>query len=421
MALTKEKYKERLIDKKITEYLNIFGALSIDGPKWCGKTWTSLNHANSVKYIEDNENDKKIAELDVSEILKGDTPHLIDEWQLVPSIWDAVRRECDKDDSTGKYILTGSATQKSNMLKHSGAGRICKIRMHTMSLFESGNSSGDVSLSELFNNNIKNKIVNKLSLEEVANFVLKGGFPKNINIDSKSAQIIIKSYIADVLDKDIHDIDGKKRDVKKMEMLLKSLARNESTLASNETLIKDIIENEYDSINKDTVGDYLNVLNRLFLIEEQEAFNPNIRTRENVGKSSKRHFTDPSFACALMNLNYAKLLNDLNLFGLLFEALVERDLRVYSEYNNGELRHFRNNVTGLEIDAIVINEDGEYGAIEIKLGDNGIEEAKKNLLKYYNFADKKPKFMAIICGICDKIYRDEETGIFILPINALKP
>lgn len=421
MALTKENYKERLIDKKISRYLKIFGALSIEGPKWCGKTWTSLNHANSVKYINDDANDKLLAELDVSEVLKGENPHLIDEWQLVPRLWDAVRRECDKDISNGKYILTGSATQKTNKIKHSGAGRICKIRMYTMSLYESGYSSGDVSLTDLFNNRVKNKIVNKLSLNDLANYILCGGFPRNIGINADDAQIVIKSYIADILAKDIHDIDEKRRDTRKMEMLMKSLARNECTLASNETLIHDIIENEYDSINKDTVGEYLDVLDRLFLVDNQPAFNPNIRSRDNIGKSSKRHYTDPAFACALLNLNYNKLIQDLNLFGLLFESLVERDLRVYSEYIGGELRHFRNNVTGLEVDAIIVNEDGDYGAIEIKLGDNGVKEAKENLMKYYKQADKKPKFMAIVCGICDTIYKDEETGIFILPITALKP
>ena len=206
-----------------------------------------------------------------------------------------------------------------------------------------------------------------------------------------------------------------------MEMLLKSLARNESTLASNETLIKDVIENEYDSINKDTVGDYLNVLDKLHLIENQNAFNPNVRSRDNIGKSFKRHFTDPSFACALLNLNYEKLINDLNTFGFMFESLVERDLRIYSKYNNGELRHFRNNTSGLEVDAIVLNEDGDYGAIEIKLGANEIDEATNNLLKFYEKSEKKPKFMCIICGLWDSVVKDPKTGIYILPITALMP
>ena len=423
MTLKKEGYKERLIDKKIEECLKIFGAVSIVGPKYCGKTWTSLAHSKSVKYI--NSNDKKLytlAQMDVNQILVGEYPILIDEWQLIPSIWDCVRRKCDEDKIKGKYILNGSATEKENTIDHSGAGRICKLDMGTMSLFESGESDGYVSLNDLFKNiEFKGHLTKELSLEDIANLIMRGGWPDNIENTPKESQLIVKSYIKDILDKDINEIDGVKRDRNKMEMLLKSLARNESSLASNETLIKDVIENEYDSINKETVGEYLNVLDKLHLIQNQQAFNPNVRSRENVGKTAKRHFTDPSIVCGLLNLNYDKMISDLNTFGFLFESLVERDLRIYSKYNNGELRHFRNNVSGLEIDSIVINEEGEYGAIEIKLGSNQIEEAKTNLLKFYEKVDKKPKFMCIICGLWNNVMKDPDTGIYIIPINALKP
>ncbi|MDD6277343.1 MAG: DUF4143 domain-containing protein [Mycoplasma sp.] len=423
MTLKKEGYKERLIDKKIEECLKIFGAVSIVGPKYCGKTWTSLAHSKSVKYI--NSNDKKLytlAQMDVNQILVGEYPILIDEWQLIPSIWDCVRRKCDEDKIKGKFILTGSATEKENTIDHSGAGRICKLDMGTMSLFESGESDGYVSLNDLFKNiEFKGHLTKELSLEDIANLIMRGGWPDNIENTPKESQLIVKSYIKDILDKDINEIDGVKRDRNKMEMLLKSLARNESSLASNETLIKDVIENEYDSINKETVGEYLNVLDKLHLIQNQQAFNPNVRSRENVGKTAKRHFTDPSIVCGLLNLNYDKMISDLNTFGFLFESLVERDLRIYSKYNNGELRHFRNNVSGLEVDSIVINEEGEYGAIEIKLGSNQIEEAKTNLLKFYEKVDKKPKFMCIICGLWNNVMKDPDTGIYIIPINALKP
>lgn len=423
MTLKKEGYKERLIDKKIEECLKIFGAVSIVGPKYCGKTWTSLAHSKSVKYI--NSNDKKLytlAQMDVNQILVGEYPILIDEWQLIPSIWDCVRRKCDEDKIKGKFILTGSATEKENTIDHSGAGRICKLDMGTMSLFESGESDGYVSLNDLFKNiEFKGHLTKELSLEDIANLIMRGGWPDNIENTPKESQLIVKSYIKDILDKDINEIDGVKRDRNKMEMLLKSLARNESSLASNETLIKDVIENEYDSINKETVGEYLNVLDKLHLIQNQQAFNPNVRSRENVGKTAKRHFTDPSIVCGLLNLNYDKMISDLNTFCFLFESLVERDLRIYSKYNNGELRHFRNNVSGLEIDSIVINEEGEYGAIEIKLGSNQIEEAKTNLLKFYEKVDKKPKFMCIICGLWNNVMKDPDTGIYIIPINALKP
>lgn len=423
MTLKKEGYKERLIDKKIEECLKIFGAVSIVGPKYCGKTWTSLAHSKSVKYI--NSNDKKLytlAQMDVNQILVGEYPILIDEWQLIPSIWDCVRRKCDEDKIKGKFILTGPATEKENTIDHSGAGRICKLDMGTMSLFESGESDGYVSLNDLFKNiEFKGHLTKELSLEDISSLIIRGGWPDNIENTPKESQLIVKSYIKDILDKDINEIDGVKRDRNKMEMLLKSLARNESTLASNETLIKDVIENEYDSINKETVGEYLNVLDKLHLIQNQQAFNPNVRSRENVGKTAKRHFTDPSIVCGLLNLNYDKMIQDLNTFGFLFESLVERDLRIYSNYNNGELRHFRNNVSGLEIDSIVINEEGDYGAIEIKLGSNQIEEAKTNLLKFYEKVDKKPKFMCIICGLWNNVMKDSETGIYIIPINALKP
>ena len=423
MTLKKEGYKERLIDKKIEECLKIFGAVSIVGPKYCGKTWTSLAHSKSVKYI--NSNDKKLytlAQMDVNQILVGEYPILIDEWQLIPSIWDCVRRKCDEDKIKGKFILTGSATEKENTIDHSGAGRICKLDMGTMSLFESGESDGYVSLNDLFKNiEFKGHLTKELSLEDIANLIMRGGWPDNIENTPKESQLIVKSYIKDILDKDINEIDGVKRDRNKMEMLLKSLARNESSLASNETLIKDVIENEYDSINKETVGEYLNVLDKLHLIQNQQAFNPNVRSRENVGKTAKRHFTDPSIVCGLLNLNYDKMISDLNTFGFLFESLVERDLRIYSKYNNGELRHFRNNVSGLEVDSIVINEEGEYGAIEIKLGSNQIEEAKTNLLKFYEKVDKKPKFMCIICGLWNNVMKDPYNRIYIIPINALKP
>lgn len=423
MTLKKEGYKERLIDKKIEEYLKIFGAISIVGPKWCGKTWTSLNHAKSVKYISSN--DKKIynlAMLDANLILDGDYPILIDEWQLVPHIWDCVRRKCDEDKIKGKFILTGSATEKIKEINHSGAGRICKLEMGTMSLYESGDSNGLISLNDLFNNKeINNQLVKDLTLEEIANLILRGGWPENINKSAKDSQIITKSYIKDILDKDINEIDNKTRNRDKMEMLLKSLARNESTTVSNERIIKDIIENDFDSINKETVGEYLDVLSKLHLINNQNAYSANVRSKDNIGTSSKRHFTDPSIACALLNLNYNKMINDLNTFGFLFESLVERDLRIYSEYNDGELRHFRNNTTGLEVDAIVLNSDGDYGAIEIKLGSNQIEDAKANLLKFYEKVNKKPKFMCIICGLWNCIVKDKETGIYIFPITSLRP
>ena len=425
MSLRKKEYIDRLVDKKISDYLSIFGAVSIEGPKWCGKTWASLSHANSVVYLDDEETRQK-ADLSLDLILNEERPELIDEWNLLPKIWDAVRRKCDETTSKGNYILTCSTKltddDEKNKIHHSGAGRIGKINMYTMSLFESGDSTGKVSLQDLYNGKITNQLNEKVSLEKLANLVVRGGWPSNVNIPDDKIQIIPKSYINAILDKDMND--DKNRDRNKMLMLLRSLARNESTIVSNSTIMKDIseIENDNDRIeSRITIEDYLNVLNRLHILENQKAYSENYRSPDRIGKSPKRHFTDPSLACACLDLNKDKLLNDLKTFGFLFESMVERDLRIYIEYLDGELFHFRDNISGLEVDSILEFSDGEYAAIEIKLGFNQVEEAKKNLISFYNNMIKKPKFMCIIVGFTDVIARDEETGIYIVPITALKP
>ena len=425
MSLRKNEYIERLVDKKIEEYLSIFGAIIIEGPKWCGKTWTSLNHANSVVYLDEEETKEK-ARLSFDLILDNEKPELIDEWNLIPEIWDAVRRKCDEKIEKGNYILTCSTklTDESQKEKihHSGAGRIGKIKMHTMSLYESGDSTGKVSISDLLNNNVKNELNSKITLDKLANLIIRGGWPSNINIPDDKCGIIPKSYIEAILEKDIND--DKKRDKSKMMMLLKSLARNESTVSNKSTLLKDIEEyaNESELIeSRITIDDYLDVLNRLNIIENQEAYSNNYRSKERVGKTAKRHFIDPSLACACLDLTKDKLLDDLKTFGFMFEALVERDLNIYMEYLDGKLYHFRDNVTGLEADSILEFNNGEYAIVEIKLGFNQVEEAKQNLLNLYNNMVKKPKFMCVIVGFTDVIAKDPKTGIYIVPITALKP
>lgn len=425
MSLRKEEYIDRLVDKKIEKYLEVFGAVSIEGPKWCGKTWASLNHSNSVSYLDDDETRKK-AELSLDLILKEESPQLIDEWNLIPKVWDAIRRKCDETTKKGNYILTCSTKLSDEIQKekihHSGAGRIGKIQMHTMSLYESGDSTGKVSIMDMYNNIFENQLQDKISLENLANLIIRGGWPSNIKTDEDKIEIIPQSYIEAILDKDIND--DKKRDRNKMEMLLRSLSRNESTVVSNKTLLRDIEENSSDEDiieSRTTIDDYLDVLNRLHIVENQNAYSSNYRSPDRIGKSAKRHFTDPSLACACLALTKEKLINDLNTFGFMFEALVERDLKIYMEYLNGNLFHFRDNVTGLEIDSILEFNDGEYAAIEIKLGFNQVEEAKKNLLTFKNNMIKKPKFMCIIVGYTDVIAKDPETGIYILPITALKP
>ena len=425
MSLRNKEYINRLVDKKIQDYLTIFGAVSIEGPKWCGKTWTSLNHANSVCYLDDEETRQK-AELSLDLILNNEKPELIDEWNLVPKTWDAIRRKCDETTNKGNYILTCSTKltdeEQKEKIHHSGAGRIGKINMYTMSLFESGDSTGKASLQAMLNGTLDNGLNNKITLEQLANFIIRGGWPSNLKVAEDKIGIIPKSYIEAILDKDMND--DKLRDKGKMTMLLKSLARNETTIANKNTILKDIEEfaNEKEIIeSRTTIDDYLDVLNRLNIIENQDAYNENYRSPERVGKTAKRHFVDPSLACACLDLTKNKLMEDLRTFGFMFEAMCERDLRIYIEYLGGKIYHFRDNITGLEVDSILEFEDGEYAAIEIKLGLHQVNEAKQNLLNFYDNMKKKPKFMCVIVGFTDIIAKDPETGIYIVPITALRP
>lgn len=425
MSLKKQEYLARLVDKKIEDYLTVFGAVSIEGPKWCGKTWAALSHANSVCYL-DNEEMQQRAKFGVEFVLNEESPELVDEWNLVPKIWDAVRRKCDETTEKGKYILTCSTKLTDNEQKekihHSGAGRIAKINMYTMSLYESGDSTGKASLQDMLNGTLVNQTNEKVTLEQLANYMIRGGWPSNIKVPEEKAGIVPKAYIDAILDKDMND--DKVRDREKMKMLLKSLARNESTIANNSTLMKDISENatqEEIIESRTTIEDYLNVLSRLHIIENQNAYSENYRSPSRIGKTAKRHFTDVSLACACLDLTKEKLINDLRTFGFMFESLCERDLRIYIESLGGKLYHFRDNVTGLEVDSILEFSDGEYAAVEIKLGFNEVEEAKKNLMNFYDNMVKKPKFMCVLVGYTDIIAKDPETGIYVVPLTALKP
>ena len=430
MELTEKGYKKRLIDDKITDYLKLFGASSIEGPKWCGKTWTAKNHANSAVFLDDSSENYDIrakAKMDVSLILDKDVPELVDERGEVPEIWDAVRHRCDKDKKKGKYILTESTTlrkkEDEEKIHHSGAGRIDRMKMYSMSLYESGDSTGDVSLLNLFEGTQKNISTKKTSLDDLSKYIVRGGWPENLETDNKYLHVLPKSYLNAVLNYDISK-DGVNRDINKMNMLFKSLARNESTIVSNNTIISDIEEftnNKDYQLSRNTMIDYLNVLSKLYLIENQEAYSTNLRSRDVVGKSPKRHFTDPSLACAALDITSDKLVNDIKTFGFMFESLVERDLRIYIESLGGKLFHYRNNKNRVEIDAIVELPGGEYGAIEIKLGSNGIDDAKKSLNQFLNEVQNPPRFRCIICGLWDAIVKDPETGIYIIPITALKP
>lgn len=422
MSLSNEKYKTRLIDDKINKYLSVIGALSIEGPKWCGKTWTALNHGKT-SFLLDDKTTKDNAKLDVSSVLTGDKPVIIDEWSEVPEIWDAVRRKCDEFGTAGNYILTCSkkltTKEYKEKVSHSGAGRIGKVKMYPMSLYESGESTGKASIMAMYNGTLETQSNKPISIRELAYYIVRGGWPQNINNAEDVANILPSMYINNILDKDIHD--DKKRDRNKMLTLLKSLARNESSICSNNTLLKDI--DDYGDIleSRITLTDYLDALTRLHIIENQEPYSSNYRSPKRLSKGVKRHLVDPSLACAVLNITVEKLLGDLNTFGLFFESLVERDLKIYIETLDGNLYHFRDSVSGLEVDSILEFPDGEYAAIEIKLGANAVDEAIKNLVKFSDSMVKKPKFMCVIVGNSETILRDNNTGIYVVPFTALKP
>ncbi len=428
MSLKPKEYKKRIIDEQVEKYLNIFGAVCIEGPKWCGKTWTSLSYSKSVIYIGDPKGDfqnRRLAKLDPSFILLGNSPRLIDEWQEYPPLWDAVRAEVDFRGKRGQFILTGSSTPKRKGILHSGIGRIHTLKMKTMSLYESEDSIGEVSLLKLFDNEIKNSLTKQLSLDKLIELVVKGGWPGNFDLNPMYYGEIPKHYLKVTLNSDIHKIDNIKRNKSKFETLLRSLARNESTLAGNKILLNDINKYEKESLSHYALDEYIDVLERLFIIENQNAFDPNYRSSKRVARTPKRHFVDPSLAVAALGLSKEMLLNDLKYFGFLFEGLVIRDLKIYAESIGGKVYHYKHHDTNHELDAVVELNDGRWIAIEVKLGASQIDDAAENLLKinkYFvnNENTSKPSALVVICGLT-KAYYKREDGVIVVPITALKP
>lgn len=418
-------YRTRIIDKKIERYLRIFGAICIEGPKWCGKSWTSSFHSNSEILIGDPTNNfqnKRLALLSLDNALKGDTPHLIDEWQEVQSIWDATRFEVDRRNEKGQFILTGSSTPKRKGILHSGIGRIAKIKMNTMSLYETGDSCGLVSLKDLSENKFKIEACESLSLERIAYLVCRGGWPANLNVSKEEVSIIPNSYIQTLLTEDVYKLEEIKYDVNKMRLLLKSLARNEATTVRNTKLLDDIKEYEQEKIDIDTISCYLDVFDRLFITDNLEPFAPNIRSKLRIKQSLKRRFCDQSLAISLLKINPDMLINDLETLGFMFESLVEHDLRIYAEANEAHLYHYQD-YNNNEIDAIVEFKDGSWGAFEIKLGNYQVDNASKNLIKIKNNIIEKegkgPAFLCVITGIGNLAYQRED-GVYVIPINILK-
>ena len=423
--MNKEKYIPRIIDAAVEKYLAAMGAVCIEGPKWCGKTWTSAFHSNSEFLVGDPDNNfqnRALAEVSPALVLEGETPRLIDEWQEVPPLWDAVRYTVDQRGQKGQFILTGSATPKRKGVLHSGAGRIGKLRMRPMSLYESGDSSGKVSLQDLCEGKLTPAITGDVDLRTLARLTVRGGWPGNLETDSADISLLPNEYLNAVIDDDVNRIDEIRRDSRKISLLLRSLARNESTTATNRTLKNDIKEIDDEDIDVETVATYLDIFNRLFLTDNQPSFSAKLRSSVRVKQAEKRHFCDPSLACALLNATPEKLIGDLETFGFLFESLCERDLKIYAESFGASLYHYQD-YAGNEIDAVIELQDGGWCGIEIKLGANKIEEAAANLLhirdEVVKDGSKAPSALIVLCGLSHAAYQRPD-GVYVVPLTALK-
>lgn len=421
-----KEYKARVIDKKIDTYLKIFGAVLIEGPKWCGKTRTSRFHSQSQFFLANpkgNFNNKRIAEMNPDLVLDGSTPRLIDEWQEAPAIWDAVRGRVDRSMEKGQFLLTGSATVNKERYIHTGTGRIARLRRRPMSLFEYGVSDGKVSLKNICENHTNDLLTGDINLRKIIDLVLIGGWPATRNRTVDEGVLVSREYRKSVLNEDIYKTDNIKRDKHKFELLLRSLARNEATTATNRVLKNDIKEKDLDDINTDTISDYLDLVRRLYLTEDIPPFANSIRSSLRVKQSEKHHFVDPSIPCALLNLTEDKLRNDLELLGFLFESLVERDLLTYSENRNAKLYHYQD-YKNQERDAVIEREDGSWCGIEIKLGANQIDNAAQNLVKINDSICKAggipAKSLCVICGLANAAYMRKD-GVYVAPITSLKP
>lgn len=415
-------YLPRLVDDLLIEELEAFGAVLITGPKWCGKTTTGLNQANSTIFLQnpdEREQNLKLADVKPSLLLEGDNPRLIDEWQDAPQLWDAVRFSVDQRGETGLYILTGSTTVDESLIAHSGTGRISRLKMRTMSLFESGDSNGDVSISELL---IGEDIASKShhSIEDIAELIVGGGWPVSVNksIDVKQRQVA--GYCNSIINTEISTADGIERDSDKIYQVLRSYSRHISTQVTIKTITSDVTEN-FDSINRKTVGEYLEALRKIFVVEDLKAWSPKLRSKTVISQSPTRHFVDPAIAAYFLDANPKDLLNDLETMGLLFESLVIRDLRIYAESIGGRVYHYRDH-SGQEADAILHFKGGNWAAIEVKLGNKAIDEGAESLKRLANKIDQesmnKPSFLAVITGT-GYAYRRED-GVYVIPIGCLR-
>lgn len=417
------KYLPRIVDKEIDELMEIMGAVLIEGCKWCGKSTTGLYHAKSV--IEFQNPDRKqeydnIRNTKPSLFLNGEKPRMFDEWQMYPALWDSVRTDVDHTGLKGQYILTGSAKPSEGETMHTGTGRISRVLMRPMSLFESSESTGEVSFSDILaGKDISG--VSKLSLEDIASIIVRGGWPASISIKSDAKYRIAKEYVKSLIHEEVRSVDGVERNTEKMQNVLRSLARNISTQVSNSTIEADIKNNFDDDISRPTLTDYLNTLEKLFVIEDVKATNLNLRSKYALRTKPKKYFVDPSIATAILDLKPMDLINDLNTFGFMFESLCIRDLKIYTESLGGDVTFYRDE-RGFEVDAILRMPSGKWGAIEIKLGAGYIDEAANNLLKFKEHVDIKkcgePSFLLVLTGTNYSYKRDD--GVYVVSIGALK-
>ncbi len=416
-------YRIRIVDDTVEQYLQAFGAICIEGPKWCGKTWTAEKYSESVFLVGDpagNFQNRTLARLDPSSVLKGDFPRLIDEWQEVPPLWDAVRFKVDRNTKKGQYLLTGSATPHHEGVMHSGTGRIVRLRMMTMSLFESDDSSGNISLQDICTGSFDTVLTGEVELKKLASFILRGGWPGSIGLSLKNAVLLPTMYLKNVVDEDIDRIDDKKRDKVKFRRLLRSLARNESTTAGKKKLKDDMMGVERETVSEETITDYLDVLSKLFLLENQKPFGASLRSALPVRQAEKRHFTDPSLACSLLGITQEeKLIGDLQTFRFLFEALCVRDLKVYAQSFGGELYYYQD-YDNNEIDAVIELPDGSWSAFEIKLGANQIDAAAASLKRINMKFEKPASTLCVICGLSNAAYLRDD-GVYVVPLTALRP
>lgn len=421
------KYKQRIADKILERKVLGKGAVLIEGPKWCGKTTTTKQLARSVLDLGNSSvliQSTQMIEISPKTLLEGDTPRLIDEWQALPPIWDSIRSEVDRRGKPSQFILTGSSVlPEADETIHSGTGRFAYVKMRPMSLYESGDSKGTVSLRELFKGNRLDVQQNELVFEDIAYLVCRGGWPWATLISKKVALDQAFDYVDSVIKRDIQRVDKVKRSSERTKLLLRSYARNISQQVSFATIRKDMLSNDSITLDEDTVADYVKALKKLFVIEDLAAWNPNIRSKAAIRTSDTRHFVDPSIGTAALGLGPKDLINDLNSFGLFFEDMVVRDLRVYAEALDGELYHYRDS-SGLECDTVLHRRDGSYALFEVKLGGEKLINEGATSLKALSTnidTDKMPapSFMAVVTGVGQYAYQRKD-GIYVIPIGCLK-